>query len=145
MRTFSDAAGRQWRLSMTLGTVIAVRDALSVDLLQPEAGDPPLLARLASDDILLAEIAMVMVADQIAASHVAPDEVRRALDGSAMDGIAKAFWAEAVDFFRARRRLDRAAAIEKQIETMTAAIEAARLRIEAVSVEAALISGETSG
>jgi hypothetical protein len=53
MKTFNDAAGRTWTISLNLGTAIAVKDALGIDLLQPEQGDPPLLTRLGTDELLL--------------------------------------------------------------------------------------------
>ena len=46
MKTFTDAAGRTWSLALTLGTALHVKTKLVIDLLQPEAGEPPLLTRL---------------------------------------------------------------------------------------------------
>ena len=40
MKTFTDAAGRAWTLTLTLGTAMKVKAKLDIDLLQPEAGDP---------------------------------------------------------------------------------------------------------
>jgi len=41
MKTFTDTAGRTWAISLNLGTAMAVKDKLGIDLLQPEAGEPP--------------------------------------------------------------------------------------------------------
>ena len=48
MKTFTDAAGRTWTIALNLGTAMAVKDKLGVDLLQPEDGDPPVLTADAS-------------------------------------------------------------------------------------------------
>ena len=69
MKTFTDAAGRTWTIALNVGTAVAVKDSLGVDLLQPEmpyAGDlpseasakegPPLLTRLGADELLLGEV-----------------------------------------------------------------------------------------
>jgi len=45
MKTFTGAAGRTWTLTLNLGTAMAVKEKLNIDLLQPEQGDPPQLRR----------------------------------------------------------------------------------------------------
>ena len=61
MKTFTDAAGRTWTLALTLGTAMKVKAKLDIDLLQPEAGDPPLLTRLGTDEMLLGEVLCAML------------------------------------------------------------------------------------
>ena len=56
MKAFTDRAGRSWTVTLTLGTAMTVKEQLGVDLLQPEAGDPPLLTRLGTDEMLLGEV-----------------------------------------------------------------------------------------
>ena len=60
MKTFTDAAGRDWKITLTLGAAMAVKARLGVDLLQPELGDPPLLTRLGTDEMLLGEVLCAM-------------------------------------------------------------------------------------
>jgi len=38
MKIFTDAAGRAWTITLSLGTALAVKDKLGIDLLQPEQG-----------------------------------------------------------------------------------------------------------
>ena len=64
MKTFTDAAGRTWTIALNLGTAMAVKDKLGVDLLQPEAGDPPLLTRLGTDELLLGEVLCALLGEQ---------------------------------------------------------------------------------
>jgi len=67
MKTFTDTAGRTWAISLNLGTAMAVKDSLGIDLLQPEAGDPPLLTRLGTDELLLGEVICCLLAGQFEA------------------------------------------------------------------------------
>ena len=45
MKTFTDAAGRTWTLTLTLGTAMKVKAKLDIDLLQPEAGEADVTTR----------------------------------------------------------------------------------------------------
>jgi len=62
MKTFTDTAGRTWTVSLNLGTAMAVNDKLGMDLIQPEAGAPPLLTRLGTDEFLLGEVICCLLA-----------------------------------------------------------------------------------
>ena len=53
MRQFTDRQNRIWKLEINLGAAMLVKAALGIDLLTPEAGEPPLLSRLATDEFLL--------------------------------------------------------------------------------------------
>ena len=64
MKAFNDRAGRSWTITLTLGTAMTVKEQLGVDLLQPEAGDPPLLTRLGTDEMLLGEVLCAMLQQQ---------------------------------------------------------------------------------
>ena len=66
MKAFTDRAGRSWTITLTLGTAITVKEQLGVDLLQPEAGDPPLLTRLGTDEMLLGQVLCAMLQQQFA-------------------------------------------------------------------------------
>ncbi|RKY23044.1 MAG: hypothetical protein DRP83_09905, partial [Planctomycetota bacterium] len=111
MKTFKDSTGRGWKISLTLGSAMAVKDALGVDLLQPEQGDPPLLTRLGTDEMLLGEVICALLADQFEANGVDGSEVRRAFDGATMLAAQTAFYDELIDFFRSRGRTDRSTAV----------------------------------
>ena len=149
MKTFNDAAGRTWTLSLTLGTAMAVKAKLDIDLLQPEAGDPPLLTRLGTDELLLGEVLCALLEGQFEAHKVTGDDVRAAFDGRTLLAAQEAFYQELEDFFRMRGRGDRALAVAKQKALIEAAIKAAETRIGALDIEAAVratgIRGATSG
>jgi len=144
MKTFTDTAGRTWTISLNLGTAMAVKDSLGIDLLQPEAGDPPLLTRLGTDELLLGEVICCLLASQFEAHKVTAEDVRASFDGATLLAAQKAFYEELVDFFRQRGRADRARAVETQARMIEAAIKAVEARIEAIDVDQA-IRGAMSG
>jgi len=149
MKTFTDAAGRTWTLALTLGTAMKVKAKLDIDLLQPEAGDPPLLTRLGTDEMLLGEVLCAMLEGQFEAHKVTDEDVRSSFDGQTLLAAQKAFYEELIAFFRSRGRSDRAKAVAKQMALIEAAVAAVETRIDALDIDAtirgAMTLGETSG
>ena len=149
MKTFTDAAGRTWTLTLTLGTAMRVKAKLDIDLLQPEAGDPPLLTRLGTDEMLLGEVLCAMLEGQFEVQKVTDEDVRSSFDGQTLLAAQKAFYEELIGFFRSRGRSDRAKAVAKQMALIEAAVAAVETRIDALDIDAtirgALTPGETSG
>jgi hypothetical protein len=144
MKTFTDAAGRTWTLTLNLGTAMTVKAKLDIDLLQPEAGDPPLLTRLGTDEMLLGEVLCAMLESQFATHNLTEDDVRNAFDGQTLLAAQKAFYKELIDFFRSRGRNDRAKAVAKQMAMIDAAVTAIETRIDRLDVEET-IRGAMSG
>ena len=150
MKTFTDAAGRSWTLSLTLGTAMAVKDKLGIDLLQPEmpyrepssseasAKEPPLLTRLGTDEMLLGEVLCCMLEGQFDTHQVGPEQVRAAFDGRTLLAAQQAFYEELVDFFRSRGRNDRAKAVAKQMALIDKAVAAVELRVDGIDVDEAI-------
>ena len=135
MKTFTDAAGRTWTLALTLGTAMKVKAKLDIDLLQPEAGDPPLLTRLGTDEMLLGEVLCAMLEGQFETHKVTEDDVRAAFDGNTLLGAQKAFYEELIGFFRSRGRNDRAKAVAKQMAMIDAAVTAIETRIDGIDID----------
>jgi hypothetical protein len=149
MKTFTDAAGRTWTIALTLGTAMRVKAKLDIDLLQPEAGEPPLLTRLGTDELLLGEVLCALLEGQFEAQKVSDEDVRSGFDGQTLLAAQKAFYEELIGFFRSRGRNDRAKAVAKQMALIEAAVTAAETRIDGIDVEEtireAMASGVTSG
>jgi hypothetical protein len=148
MKTFTDAAGRNWTIHLTLGAAMQVKDALGIDLLQPEQGDPPLLTRLGTDELLLGQVICELLAGQFEAHRVTEDDVRNSFDGASLLAAQTAFYEELVDFFRKRGRTDRAKAVETQATLIAKATAAIEARIDAFDLDQALdasIPGAKSG
>jgi hypothetical protein len=144
MKTFTDAAGRTWTLTLTLGTAMKVKAKLDIDLLQPEAGDPPLLTRLGTDEMLLGEVLCAMLEGQFQTHKVTDDDVRAGFDGQTLLAAQKAFYEELIGFFRSRGRNDRAKAVAKQMAMIDAAVTAVETRIDALDIDATIL-GAMSG
>ncbi len=118
---------------------------LDIDLLQPEAGDPPLLTRLGTDELLLGEVLCALLEGQFEAHKVTEDDVRAAFDGQTLLAAQKAFYEEMIDFFLSRGRNDRAKAVAKQMAMIEAAVTAVETRIDALDIEATISSALTPG
>jgi len=144
MKTFCDRSGRTWTVTLSLGTAMAVKAKLGVDLLQPEAGDPPLLTRLGTDEMLLGEVLCAMLEPQFEAQGVTVDDVRAGFDGQTLLAAQKAFYEELIDFFQSRGRTDRAKAVAKQVKMIDAAVAAVETRIDALDIDQT-IRGAMSG
>jgi len=144
MKTFTDKSGRIWEVAITIGAAKRLRDALDIDLLQPEVGDPPLLTRLGTDEILLGEVLCSLLSDQFEAHKVTADDVMAAFDGETLLAAQDAFYEDLVDFFLGRGRTDRAKAVRAQAELIRMAIERAGAKIDQIDIST-LIDGAMSG
>jgi hypothetical protein len=110
-----------------------------VDLLQPEAGDPPLLTRLGTDELLLGEVLCALLGEQFEAHKVSDADVRASFDGATLLLAQQAFYEELIDFFRKRGRADRARAVETQMKLIEKAVKAIEARIEGFDLDQALM------
>lgn len=145
MREFRDCAGRKWNLSLTLGSAMRLKEKMGIDLLQPEQGDPPLLTRLGTDELLLGEVLCSLLEQQFDDLKVTVEQVRDSFDGETLMQAQKAFYEELSDFFQHRGRPDRAKAVAAQAKVIQAAVAAMEVRIDAIDVDkaiAGLMSGE---
>ena len=136
MKTFKDNAGRDWSLSLTIGNAMMVKERLGIDLLQPEIGDPPLLTRLGTDEMLLAEVIAALLESQFELHKVDVAQVYQCFDGPTFGRAHEAFYKELIDFFHQRGRQDRAKAVEKQMQMIVAGAKAAEMKVEGINVDA---------
>lgn len=144
MRTFKDKADRNWTIGINLAVAKRLRDELNVDLLQPEIGDPPLLTRLGTDEILLGEVLCCLLSDQFEAHGIGADDVLAAFDGETLLAAQEAFYEDLVDFFRGRGRTDRAKAVEAQAKIIRLSVEKIEAKIGQIDLDG-LIDGAMSG
>lgn len=144
MKTFNDAAGRTWTIALTLGTAMYVKNKLEIDLLQPEAGEPPLLTRLGTDEMLLGEVLCALLESQFEAHKVTDADVRNAFDGKTLLAAQKAFYEELTDFFQNRGRMDRAKAVAAQARLIEKATAAVETKIDTMDLDR-LVDGALSG
>ena len=138
MHIFKDNAGRDWSLSLTIGNAMLVKDRLGVDLLQPEVGDPPLLTRLGTDEMLLAQVIAALLESQFELHKVDTAQVYQCFDGPTFARAHEAFYKELIDFFHQRGRQDRAAAVEKQKQVIIAGTKAAETKVGGINIDAVI-------
>jgi hypothetical protein len=138
MKAFTDNAGKTWSVSMTIDSVKRVRDLLGVNLVEPEAGDPPLLTRLGTDEILLCDVVFCLIKPQADKLGVTDEDFGRALGGDAILAAQTALYEELIDFFLKRGRPDRAKAVAAQKKMIEMAIERVKIKLESMNPEAQL-------
>jgi len=146
MKTFTDSAGRTWTLALTIDAAKRVKSLLDVNLLELEAGEPPLLTRLGTDVILLCDVIFALVKPQADAAGVSDQEFAAALGGDVVLAAQTAFYEELVDFFRKLGRGDLAKAVDAQRRMIDLAVARIETRIDRLDLEAAVEStlGEPS-
>lgn len=135
MQKFKDNANHSWEIALTIGAAIKVKDRLGVDLLQPEVGDPPLLTRLGTDEMLLAQVIATLLESQFEENKVDESYIYDCFDASTFARAHEAFYKELIDFFQSRGRKDRATAVEKQTKMIEAGIKAASAKLNEIDVD----------
>jgi len=111
MAQFIDSAGTSWPLSVTVGTVRRVKQALDIDLLAIADGDQRtgsksdrLLARLFTDPMLLADVLYVVCQETCAERQVTDEQFGGLLGGDAIAEATDALLEALVDFFPPAKR-----------------------------------------
>ncbi len=146
MKTFTDTAGRTWTLSLTIDAAKRVKGLLDVNLLELEAGDPPLLTKIGTDVILLCDVIFALVKPQADANGVTDEQFAAALGGETILAAQTALYEELVGFFRGLGRSDLAKAVEAQRRMIDLAVRKIETRIDKLDLEAAIETtlGESS-
>lgn len=135
MQTFKDNAGRSWTLALTIGSVKRVRALLDVNLMNLEAGDPPLLTRLGTDVMLLVDVIFALLKPQADAQEITDEQWAEAMGGDAILAAQKAFYDELSDFTRRRGRTDTTKAIQAQLRMIELVIQASETKMGQVDPE----------
>ena len=123
MKTFTDNAGRTWTLSLTIDSAKRVRDLLGINLLEPEAGDPPLITRLGTDEFLLCDVLYCLIKPQAASLNISSEQFGQSIGGDVILAAQTCLYDELIDFFLKRGRTDRAKAAQTQQKMINLAIQ----------------------
>ena len=135
MKSFKDSGGRTWALAINIDTVKRVKSLVQVDLTDMTAGDPPLVARLGIDVILLCDVLYAVCKPQADKEGVSDEQFGQAMGGDALVLGQQALMEELTDFFQKLGRREVARMIETQAKLIQAAVSQAEKRIEAIDVE----------
>ena len=135
MKAFTDSAGRTWSFSITIDSIRRVKELLGINITEVDAGTPPLLVLIGTDELTLINIVFCLIKPQADERGVTDEEFGRHIDGAAILGAQTALYEEFTDFFLSRGRPDRAKAVTAQKKMMELAVENGRANLEA-AVEA---------
>jgi len=135
MKTFTDTADRIWTINLTIDAVKRVRSLLNVDLIALDEGDPPLIAKLGVDIVLLCDVIYALIKPQAEKEGVSDEEFGKALGGEAIMAAHTAFYEELVSFFRHLGRKDLARAVETQRRFIDLTVKRVDIEIEKFPVE----------
>ena len=138
MRYFKDSSGREWSISVTIGAAMLLKEKLGIDLLQPEQGKVPLVTRLGTDEILLAQTIATLLEKQFDEKKVSATDIYDLFDGATLEAAHKAFYEDLIDFFQKSGRDDRATIIRRQMEVIMLGVEKMKTRIEGIDIQARL-------
>lgn len=113
MAKFTDAAGGEWPLALTVADLEAVKAEAGVDL--GDVGEEGAYRALAGlTPVAFARVLWVLCRDRAAAAGLDPAGFKRRLDGRAVEGAVVALVEALVDFFH---RPQAAAALKGRLRT----------------------------
>ena len=135
MHKFNDNRGREWLVKLTFGAVKRVKELLSVDLLDPVAGNDPLLTKIGTDIAFLCDLIFVLVKPQADEANISDVEFGESLGGDAIAKAASALYEELIDFFRELGRKDVAQAVVAQLTLIEKVINQAEKRITTLDID----------
>lgn len=134
MKVFRDRLGRDWKLSVTVGTIKRVRDLCGVNLYQIiEIGktgelDMSLIDRLSGDPVLLVDVLYAVCKPDADARGVSDESFAEGIIGDAIEDAVNALLDEITDFFpEAKRR-----ALQKALQATRRFADATKKKLEAV-------------
>jgi len=105
MKTFRDAQGREWSLTINVASLKRVNDALGLDLTQIVDPDSDVVAKLTGDMFLLFECLCTLLQPQLDQHDVSPEAFGESLDEESTEKAATALFEAIIDFFREDRRM----------------------------------------
>lgn len=158
MREFKDEEGRPWRVALTIGSVLRVRDMVTVDV-DDESGRRSIPFDMAdaaqisttfqvfrSQYAKIGEVLYALLVKQIEERKLTREEFLDGLRGDSLDAATKVLEQELVDFFPPRLRKMVGLLASKMDEVATQMLTQAEASLAAATVETlAGQSGTPSG
>jgi len=121
MQTFKDASGNVWDVSINVGSIKFIKEALGIDLLDIISGeDKKLVHTLITDPLLLVDMLYCICKRQADALNVSDTDFGQMFDGDMIETATDAFIEELIAFFPKARRgaLTKAIAKVKEVEAL---------------------------
>jgi hypothetical protein len=129
MRAFKDSAGREWTVSINIGSIKRVRDLMklngeSIDLLTPFTGPQPLVNRLFLDLCLLVDVLYCLCRPQAQERKVSDEDFGAAIAGEESKAASEAFFEELISFFQKAGREETAKILAGNLDLVRQEMEA---------------------
>lgn len=115
MAKFTDSAGREWIVSVTVGAIKRAREYADFDLLAATE-KPALMEKLASDPCLLVNVIYAVCQRQAETAGVTDEQFGEALVGDFIEAASVALLQALTDFFPGPKRRLLQKAVEKLAE-----------------------------
>lgn len=149
MREFKDEEGRPWRVALTIGSVLRVKDMVCVDVFDEAEGkvvrrpfdmaDAGQVAQtfhvLRSQFATIGEVLYAVLVKQIEERKLTRDEFLDGLRGDSLESATKVLEAELVDFFPPRLRKMVALLASKMDEVASEMMAKAEASLKAATIE----------
>lgn len=103
MKIFKDVNGKEWTISITVGTIKRVKDLLNVNLIDAVSTD--LIDRMKSDPVFLCDILYAICKPQADKDGVSDIDFGEGLAGDAIASATDALIGDLVDFFPSSQRM----------------------------------------
>ncbi len=160
MREFRDEEGRPWRVALTIGSVLRVRDMVTVDVMDESTGDrrkvpfdmadagqiTQTFQVLRSQYATIGEVLYALLVKQVEERKLSKDDFLDGLRGDSLESATKVLEAELVDFFPPRLRKMIGLLATKMNEVADEMLTKAEASLAAATVETlAAQSGMPSG
>lgn len=135
MASFKDMQGREWQVNINIGLVKKLQ-AASINILEMDKGEPPLMQRLATDIVLIVDMLYVLCQAEAEKRSVNPEQFAEALGLDSIQPAREALMQALSDFFRCLKRNDVVKILKKQDELLEQAIVKAGEEIDNLDLEA---------
>ena len=132
MKSFKDVNGKDWIISINVGSIKRVRDLLGINLLDCIKSN--LIDDLKSDPITLVDVLYCLVKEQADKAGISDINFGEAMAGDALEQATDAFLEELINFFPSQKRGLLAKAMDKVREAEKVAMERAEKQLEELDV-----------
>lgn len=132
MKSFKDVNGKDWIISISVGSIKRVRDLLGINLLDCIKSN--LIDDLKSDPITLVDVLFCLCKEQADKAGISDINFGEAMAGDALEQATDAFLEELINFFPSQKRELLAKAMEKVREAEKVAMARAEKQLEELDV-----------
>ncbi len=136
MAKFTDSAGNEWAIRLTVGNVAALKSEAGFDLSAACRGGEALARALYDEPDTFAKILWQLVSEQNTRLDLKPAGFLDLLDSETLDAASDAFLEAVADFFHRRRSGE----VKRQLPALLATID--RTHAEAVQASVAALTSK---